>query len=215
MNQQEQALFLTLYYLDDTSLAKACQVNKKFYQRICNNIWLHRLKTNFPNIIQNFPQQIQNKPIKDQYWLLVGLDKLRVLEPIKNLSLLEIYKLETLDLTDNRLTQLPAEIGNLVNLKALYLYENRLTQLPAEIGQLVNLKVLNLSNNRLTHLPVEIWGLVGLLNLYLYSNPLTEIPVEIKKLVNLILLSVSPHVKLPAEITDFPDLAILGISRVA
>ena len=59
MNPQEQALFLTLYYLDDTSLARACQVNKRFYQRICKALWLQRLKNNFPNIIVDFPPEIQ------------------------------------------------------------------------------------------------------------------------------------------------------------
>ncbi len=35
MNSEEQALFLTLYYLDDTSLIRASQVNKKFYHIVC------------------------------------------------------------------------------------------------------------------------------------------------------------------------------------
>ena len=46
MNQQEQALFLTLYYLDDDTLLQACQVNNRFYQRVCETIWLNRLRDN-------------------------------------------------------------------------------------------------------------------------------------------------------------------------
>lgn len=43
MNADEQALYLSLYYLDDQSLLNACQVNKRFYQRVCNNIWVQRI----------------------------------------------------------------------------------------------------------------------------------------------------------------------------
>ncbi len=43
MNQEEQALFLSLYYLDDYTLTQACQVNKRFYQKVCQNIWVQRI----------------------------------------------------------------------------------------------------------------------------------------------------------------------------
>ncbi|MBK8965343.1 MAG: leucine-rich repeat domain-containing protein [Lewinellaceae bacterium] len=44
-----------------------------------------------------------------------------------------------LDLRNNQLTILPAEIGQLSNLTHLELGNNQLTILPAEIGQLSNL----------------------------------------------------------------------------
>ena len=43
MNNDELALFLSLHYMDDITLARACQVNKHFYRKICNNVWLQRI----------------------------------------------------------------------------------------------------------------------------------------------------------------------------
>ena len=49
-----------------------------------------------------------------------------------------------LDLSDNRLTELPGELGQLTNLTRLDLSHNQLTELPGELGQLTNLTRLGL-----------------------------------------------------------------------
>ena len=61
-----------------------------------------------------------------------------------------------LDLNDNQLTTVPAEIGQLTSLKGLGLWHNKLTSVPAEIGQLTSLEWLNLRENQLTRVPDSI-----------------------------------------------------------
>ena len=59
----------------------------------------------------------------------------------------EVVGLERLDLRNNNLTVLPAEISKLQALKVLHLDNNSLSTLPAEIGNLQGLKELYLDNN--------------------------------------------------------------------
>ena len=80
-----------------------------------------------------------------------------------------------LDLRNNELTSLPAEIGQLHSLEVLYLEFNELTSLPAEIGQLHSLRRLFLRDNQLTNLPEEIGQLHSLSWLDLTGNPIQDL----------------------------------------
>ncbi|MDM8560498.1 ATPase, T2SS/T4P/T4SS family [Candidatus Parabeggiatoa sp. HSG14] len=106
-------------------------------------------------------------------------------------ELLEIIKQATkngvtsLDLSYNGLTELPPEIGQLIQLTELYLYKNQLITLPPEIGQLSKLTTLRLDNNKLTVLPPEIGLLINLKESSAYRglkldyNPLESPPPHI------------------------------------
>ena len=88
----------------------------------------------------------------------------------------------------NKLTSLPAEIGQLTSLKELFLIGNQLTSLPAEIGQLTSLTELNLGGNPLTSLPAEIGQLTSLRELHLdrrtsVYNPRTSMSAAIRELI--------------------------------
>jgi Leucine-rich repeat (LRR) protein len=86
------------------------------------------------------------------------------------------------------LLSIPAEIGNLINLKKLEIGYNNLKTLPAEIGKLTNLKSLTLWNNNLSSIPAEIGNLKNLEKLDL-PGALESLPAEIGKLTNLKILT--------------------------
>ena len=65
--------------------------------------------------------------------------------------------MQSLYLSKNQLSSLPAEIGQLVNLQSLYLSKNQLSSLPAEFGQLTKLQTLDLRGNPVP-IPPEILG---------------------------------------------------------
>ncbi|MGI8500556.1 MAG: COR domain-containing protein, partial [Hassallia sp.] len=103
-----------------------------------------------------------------------------------NEELLEVIKkaakdrVAKLNLSSQKLTSLPAEIGQLSNLSELNLSYNQLTKLPKEITQLSKLKSLALSGNQLITLPPEL-GQLGLTRLTFAGNPLVSLPPEIRK----------------------------------
>ncbi|KAJ3073450.1 Protein kinase, AMP-activated, beta [Podochytrium sp. JEL0797] len=90
-------------------------------------------------------------------------------------------ELITLDLSLNKLTSIPEEIGKLAKLNYLYLYENEIGgEIPRSIGELKELRYLYLYQNSLTgSVPVEIGHLPNLLQLELQHNFLTGNIVEL------------------------------------
>jgi len=81
--------------------------------------------------------------------------------------------------SNNQLVGLPTSIQKLNRLELLYLDGNNLSELPAEIGDLKELRLLSVSNNQLVCLPTSIQKLNRLQRLYLDGNNLSELPAEI------------------------------------
>jgi|Napbiome12C3dose_1001474.scaffolds.fasta_scaffold00004_141 hypothetical protein len=104
-----------------------------------------------------------------------GLEKLPA-------DILTKSNLEELDISNNKLTgALPAEIRNLQRLRVLDASDNLMTGVPAEVGQLQNLEILDLSNNKLTRLPYELGNLKKLKQLNLAGNNFAKQDLEIIK----------------------------------
>ncbi|KAL0442152.1 UNVERIFIED_CONTAM: Plant intracellular Ras-group-related LRR protein 7 [Sesamum radiatum] len=107
----------------------------------------------------------------------------------------EILDLEgsvrTLDLTRNKLVDIPMEISKLINLQRLVLADNLIGRLPMNLGKLQSLKVMTLDGNRVTTLPDELGQLVKLERLSISGNLLVNLPETIGSLRNLMLLNVS------------------------
>ncbi|KAA8542529.1 hypothetical protein F0562_023681 [Nyssa sinensis] len=99
----------------------------------------------------------------------------------------------TLDLTHNKLVDIPMEISKLINMQRLVLADNLIERLPVNLGKLQSLKVMTFDANRITILPDELGQLVRLERLSISGNLLTCLPETIGSLRNLILLNVSSN----------------------
>jgi hypothetical protein len=87
-----------------------------------------------------------------------------------------------LNLNNNSITQLPSDIGHLINLEILTIEHNQLTEVPREIGLCTHLIELHFGYNHLTKLPLEIGYLTELRQLILHRNHLLELPESITNL---------------------------------
>lgn len=88
-------------------------------------------------------------------------------------------KLKKLDLSNQKLVQIPEEVFELQQIESLNLSNNQLSVIPEVIGQLSNLDQLDLSNNRLSTIPQSITKLHNLTQLNLVGNPLEKPVIEI------------------------------------
>ncbi|XP_010522824.1 PREDICTED: plant intracellular Ras-group-related LRR protein 7 isoform X2 [Tarenaya hassleriana] len=97
----------------------------------------------------------------------------------------------TLDLTHNKITNVPGEISKLINMQRLVIADNLIECLPGNLGKLQSLKILILDGNRISCLPDELGQLVRLEQLSISRNMLIYLPDTIGSLRNLVLLNVS------------------------
>ncbi|NWZ82389.1 LRSM1 ligase, partial [Poecile atricapillus] len=107
--------------------------------------------------------------------LIIHTNNLTSLVP-KSCSLLSLITLKVLDLHDNQLASLPADIGQLTALQVLNLEKNLLKSLPQSIGDLAQLQVLNVKGNKLRELPRSVSSLRSLQALDVSGNVLQELP---------------------------------------
>ncbi|KAE9555928.1 hypothetical protein FO519_000908 [Halicephalobus sp. NKZ332] len=95
----------------------------------------------------------------------------------------EIRQLENclteLDVSWNKLTELPSDISLLKSLRVLNVANNKLTELPSEIGHM-QLRILDISENSLSAIPVEFCNLSGFVAEFkVGGNPLVAPPVNV------------------------------------
>jgi hypothetical protein len=117
--------------------------------------------------------------------------KLRVLNISGNklteipLQFYDLLTLEELFLGGNELYFIHADIARLTRLTMLYLGGNVIRALPPHVGYLPHLKYLNLCDNRLQTLPSTLGSLGALQTLSLHNNELQVLPPEILNLTQL------------------------------
>lgn len=129
-----------------------------------------------PDVLEVFTESILN---------LTHLQKLDLsrnkIKEIPN-SIDKLSKLKYLLLNRNEISSLPESIGNLRNLKELYLNENRLHSFPKSIEHLESLEWLLLQDNKLKTLPKSLKNLNRLTHVYLEKNQFKEFPEVLSNL---------------------------------
>ena len=115
-----------------------------------------------------------------------------------------LSKLEVLAMDRNQLTSVPDELQDLTNLKTLLLRHNQIEELPEGIpgATMLNLALFHMSSNKLTKLPDSIVDCNSLTHVYANSNQLEAIPFGMERLTNLQRLNLG-HNKIDYLPADF------------
>jgi hypothetical protein len=129
------------------------------------------------NQIQSIPKQLESQ-------LFSHLSKLEHLDlsnnQLENVIPITFCKsLKFLQLSGNKLDQIPSEITRLDSLEYLYLGYNKMTYISPALCRVKKLKLLALNNNKLTIIPPCIAHLDKLTTLNLHCNKIAFLPVQI------------------------------------
>jgi len=185
----------------------------------------HNLFTQLPPTVAAFAQltalDISNNQLFDLPPQLSILSELRVLVAKNNQleacslpkNFCQLAKLEILNLSGNRLEELPGGVLDLPALKALYVGSNRLHSIPCRLGDMLGLEILYLGGNQLRDIPATIGKLKNLISLVLCDNHLETIPSTVANLQNLESLSLHNNTlkTLPVEIVTLKNLQQLSL----
>ena len=123
---------------------------------------------------------------------------------------------ESLELQNNELTELPDTLGALANLRTLRLSFNKLTKLPSEGTQMLgNLQTLQLYDNALSRLPDSVCALTQLKHLSVGVNKLGTLPEQFGRLVNLkeLYLDFNVIARLPESFGYLASLELLFLNN--
>lgn len=154
--------------------------------------------------------------------------------PLEILSLAD--SLEVLDLSNNKLTTLPAEIAQLTHLKIIFASLNNFKTLPEALGLCPNLEMVGFKSNQITQvsensLPFKLRWLILtdnkiellpeslgerplLQKLALAGNQLTALPSTLTQAKNLELIRISANklTQFPEQLFQLPKLAWLAFA---
>ncbi|CAO3654779.1 unnamed protein product [Mucor fragilis] len=124
-----------------------------------------------------------------------------------------------LDISRNKLTRLPSQIGQLEHLRILNATSNQLTEIPKELLALRDLRVLTLSQNQIKIIPEDMPRLLPhLVTFRIAANAITSLPSRLDFWIQMRHLQLGSVyggnrlVQLPDSITEMPALEELDVS---
>lgn len=100
---------------------------------------------------------------------------------------LEVFKL---DLSKQKLSEIPAEVFEMKNLNVLVLQRNKIKSLPDNFDQLPHLQIVDMERNKIDSLPPSLFQCKGMKELHFGMNQIRTIPDEISKLEQLRVLDI-------------------------
>ena len=179
----KDVLFTIAMNLDLPSLLRWCESNSRINKNVCLNsdVWRSKLLKDFPSEYPGFQKYGLNRSLRETYVFLYQLSYIKKLLNT-NESLYDIFVKRTLNLSNKRLSKVPA--FDLPNLEILDLSNNNLRNVPA--FNLPNLQYLHLNHNQLEKIPG--FNLPNLAYLYINNNQLRDIPPLV--LPSLLIISV-------------------------
>ncbi len=163
------------------------------------------IKPIFINLSQNqltkFPESICIDTLKD---LDLSHNKIENLPD----KISEMINLESLNLSWNMIQELPRSIGNLRKLQAIELSINNIGGLPDEFCLLENLNEFNMNGYQLDSLPDNFGNLKSLNKLDLNKNEIAKLPESFCNLINLhyLYLQENELVELPEDFGKLSNL---------
>lgn len=127
----------------------------------------------------------------------------------------ELLALESLDASDNTFEEFPMALTNLSQVVSIDFSENNLSQLPKEIYRLGNLRSLRVAGNQLLSLPAQIGGVENLTELDVDDNMLAELPEELGRLRRLVQISATRNLltALPEAFFQLRELRTLLLNE--
>ncbi|XP_014664003.1 PREDICTED: leucine-rich repeat-containing protein 57-like [Priapulus caudatus] len=116
-------------------------------------------------------------------------------------------QLKSLNISNNRIVSLPENIGKLKRIETLIASHNHITGLTPTVCKLNTLKIVSFGNNNLTKFPMELCGLRCLNVLELQSNKIAEVPDGVETLQCIELnLNQNQISKVSARLAECPRL---------
>ena len=112
-----------------------------------------------------------------------------------------IESIETLDLGDNRIEEIPDWIMDAVALKTLQLHSNRIVRVEQPLSELPELKLVYLNENRLETVGPSVFAASQMDSVYLSGNRLSELP-DMYYPVDDLDLSNNPLRRLPRDLEE-------------
>ncbi len=121
-----------------------------------------------------------------------------------------IYRL---DLSRQRLKNVPDELARFTQLRELRLDRNKLDALPPFLTEFAHLEIFSAEENELTAFPDAMWSWPHVRELHLGDNWIEAIPIDIDELAQLEVLSLWSNVigTFPVSLSELPRLQRLDL----